>query len=203
MPVTSEQIAEILRDTRIAEQPGRQALDGLPADLIEAWFVQPLREAAVLLPLLQREEGLTVLFTRRTDHVRDHAGQISFPGGSREAHDSDLMATALRESFEEIGLPPAAVTVIGYLEPHPVITGFAVLPVVGIVEPPESFLPDPGEVAEIFEVPLSHLMDPAHFSEHVRYRSGVGLPTCEYQYDDYSIWGATAHMLQSFIKSIS
>ena len=203
MPVSSQHIHNVLRDTRIADQPGRQALQGLPADLVSAWFKLPLREAAVLVPLMHRPEGLTVLLTRRTEHVRDHAGQISFPGGGREAHDDTLESTALRESQEEIGLRASAVNVIGYLDPHPVITGFAVLPVVGMVESPPQLIAHPGEVAEIFEVPLSFLLQPENGAEHTRYRSGVGLPTYEYVYNGYRIWGATAQIIKTFITKIS
>jgi 8-oxo-dGTP pyrophosphatase MutT (NUDIX family) len=201
--ISPEQIAERLRGTEIIAEPGRHALQGLPADLIAAWYPQPLREAGVLLPLFVRDEGLTVLFTRRTDELTAHPGQISFPGGSRDPGDVSLEATALRETTEEIGLAADAVQVLGYLEPHPVITGFAVQPVVGLVSTPVTLTPHPGEVAEIFEVPLIHLLNPANRSEQVRYRSGVGLPTYEYLYEDYRIWGATAHMLKSFITLIS
>ena len=203
MPVSSQHIRNVLRDTRIADHPGRQALQGLPADLVSAWFKLPLREAAVLVPLMNRPDGLTVLLTRRTDNVRDHAGQISFPGGSREADDVTLESTALRESQEEIGLKPDAVTVIGYLDAHPVITGFAVLPVVGMVESPPKLVAHPGEVADIFEVPLSVLLQPGNGKVHTRVRNGVGLPTHEYVYNDWRIWGATAQILNTLITKIS
>jgi len=203
MPVSAQHIEYCLRASRIADEPGRQAIQGLAADVVNAWYKPPLREAAVLLPLLLRDCGLTVLFTRRTDELTAHPGQISFPGGSRDPQDSSLEATALRETTEEIGLAAEAVRVLGYLEPHPVITGFAVLPVVGLVATPVMLTPYPGEVAEIFEVPLTHLLDPANRGEQIRYRSGVGLPTYEYLYEDYRIWGATAHILKSFITIIS
>ena len=201
--VSPAQIVARLRGTQIVAEPGRQALQGLPADLIEVWYPQPLRQAGVLIPLIVRERGLSVLFTRRTENIPDHPGQISFPGGRIAAEDASLESTALRESEEEIGLKPSLVDVVGYLPPHPVITGYVVVPTVGLVTPPERFAAEPREVAEIFEVPLAHLMDPANFSEYVRYRSQVGLPTCEYQYHDYRIWGATAQMLKSLIEIIS
>jgi len=197
--VSPEHIASRLSGTVIADDPGRQALTGLPADLIETWFPGPMREAAVLLPLILREPELTVLFTRRTDDLPDHAGQISFPGGRRDTGDASLEFTALRESHEEIGLHPDSVDVAGYLEPHPVITGYAVVPVVGFVTPPDQFVPEAGEVAEIFEVPLSFLLQPGNEALQTRYRNGVALDTYEYQYEDYRIWGATAQMLRSFI----
>jgi len=201
--VSAEHIAARLSGTTIAEEPGRLALEGLPADLIAAWFPGEMREAAVLLPLMQHDAGLTVLFTRRTEELPEHAGQISFPGGRRDAGDTTLVDTALRETEEEIGLTRTAVTVAGYLEPHPVITGYAVVPVVGFVAPPESLQAEAGEVAEIFEVPLTHLADPANLTRVERFRDGIALPTYEYRYQDYVIWGATAHMLRSFLKVIS
>jgi 8-oxo-dGTP pyrophosphatase MutT (NUDIX family) len=203
MPVSTQHIEVCLRESRIAAEPGRQALEGLPADLVATWYPPPLREAAVLLPLIVRDRGLSVLFTRRTDELTAHAGQISFPGGSREPADASLEVTALREATEEIGLAAEGVRVLGYLQPHPVITGFAVQPVVGLLLPPFTLVPHPREVAEIFEVPLAHLLDPANSAVQIRYRGGVGLPTYEYLYKHYRIWGATAHMLKSFITIIS
>jgi len=200
--VSPEHIAARLRGTTIASDPGRQALEGLPADLIETWFPGPMREAAVLLPLMLREHEPTVLFTVRTDELPDHAGQISFPGGRRDPGDTSLEYTALREAEEEIGLSPSAVAVAGYLDPHPVITSYAVVPVVGLVQPPERLIAEAGEVAEIFEVPLSHLMDPANRSMQNRVRNGIELTTYEYHYEEYRIWGATANMLQTFLKVI-
>jgi len=206
--LTVEQIVQRLSGTEIVAEPGRRALHGLPADLIEAWFPQPLREAGVLIPLMQRDDGLHVLFTRRTESLPDHAGQISFPGGRKEPEDMTLEHTAIRETDEEIGLGPELIDVIGYLQPHPVITGYVVVPTVGLVTPPASFTAEEREVAEIFEVPLSHLLDPACHHEHIRYRSGVALKTDEFHYvspegGEYRIWGATAHMLKSFLILIS
>jgi len=200
--VSPEHIASRLSGTAIAENPGRQALKGLSADLIDTWFPGEMREAAVLLPLIHREPELTVLFTLRTDALPDHAGQISFPGGRRDPDDHSLEFTALREAHEEIGLAPTAVDIAGYLEPHPVITGYAVVPVVGIVTSPQPFVPEAGEVAEIFEVPLSFFLDENNEALQTRYRNGIALETYEYQYQDYRIWGATAQMLRSFLTLI-
>lgn len=156
---------------------------------------EALRPAAVLVPLLATPQGLEVLFTRRTDNLRNHAGQVSFPGGAAETHDADATATALREAEEEIGLSPAAIDVLGFLGPHVTISGFCVSPVVGYVARPPTLTADSGEVAEIFSVPLDYLMQ----REHYECRQGEfrGQPVRYYvlRYGQQTIWGATAAML--------
>ncbi|OON63929.1 CoA pyrophosphatase [Massilia sp. KIM] len=159
---------------------------------------QSLRRAAVLVPLVMRPEGVTVLLTRRTEHLSSHAGQISFPGGGAEEGDSSLIETALREAEEEIGLHRRHVEIIGVLPEHLTISAFRVTPVVALVEPPVDLQADPGEVAEVFEVPLAWLMDGMHHQrrtldlpEGVR-RSFYAMP-----YEQYFIWGATAAMLRN------
>ncbi|MBO9538253.1 CoA pyrophosphatase [Herbaspirillum sp.] len=157
------------------------------------------RQAAVLMPIVLRPEGLTVLFTQRTDDLKDHAGQISFPGGRREDFDSSAIDTALRETEEEIGLARRHVEVIGSLPDYLTGTGYRVTPVAGLIEPPFDTVADPREVAEIFEVPLAFLMDGANHE-----RRSVDLPppvgrrsfyTMPYRH--YFIWGATAGMLRN------
>ncbi|MFP6744157.1 MAG: CoA pyrophosphatase, partial [Alphaproteobacteria bacterium] len=123
---------------------------------------RPLTPAAVLIPLVTHAEGLAAIFTERTAHLHDHAGQVSFPGGRHEDSDDSAVATALREADEEIGLCPAAVEVVGCLDAHDTSSGFSVVPVVGFVTPPYSLILDNFEVAEAFEVPLSFLFDPAN-----------------------------------------
>ena len=132
-------------------------LDGLLPDA-------PLREAAVLVGLVTRTEGWQVLLTRRTDALRHHAGQVSFPGGRVEPEDVDAIAAALRESREEIGLASSQVAPVGFLDPLCTITGFRVLPLVAMVDPEFVPRPDPGEVAEVFEVPLDYVLDPANLN---------------------------------------
>ena len=127
----------------------------------------------MLVPLVMRDAGLQVLLTRRTAHLRSHAGQISFPGGKAEPHDVDAVATALRETEEEVGLARRHIEVIGRLPAYTTVTGFVVTPVVGLVGPGFSLQIDPGEVDEAFEVPLPFLMTPANHRRHVFEAEGV------------------------------
>lgn len=156
--------------------------------------VRPMRPAAVLVPLIVRPEGLQVLLTRRTDHLAHHAGQVSFPGGRMEEDDDGPVACALREAEEETGLPSSCVDVLGFLDDYVTVTSFRVVPVVGLVAPPFTLRPDPFEVAEVFEVPLAFLLDPAN---HQRVdRTGEGKrPYYAMPYGRHYIWGATAGML--------
>ena len=156
-----------------------------------------LTPAAVLVPVIERPEGLTVLFTQRTAHLNDHAGQVSFPGGRCEETDPTPVFTALRETAEEIGLAPELVEVLGILPEYRTGTGFSVTPVVGLVRPPFELNPDSFEVAEIFETPLSFLLDPANHQRHSMEIGGVLRHYYAMPYEGYFIWGATAGMLVS------
>lgn len=157
--------------------------------------IEGLRPAAVLVGLVDRGEGLQVLLTRRTEVLRHHAGQISFPGGRIEGHDADPVAAALREAHEEIGLEPAQARTLGYLDPFVTITGFHVFPVVAVIEPGFTARRDPGEVDEVFELPLDFLMDPANARQLlVEYRGGQRT-LIEFVHQHYRVWGATAAML--------
>jgi 8-oxo-dGTP pyrophosphatase MutT (NUDIX family) len=120
----------------------------------------------VLIAVVERPEGPAILLTRRTDHLRDHAGQICFPGGRIEPADPTIEAAALREAEEEIGLPPAQVELLGRLPAYDTVTGFRIHPVVGWVAEPVSLAPDPFEVAEVFELPLAFVLDPANHRRH-------------------------------------
>ena len=167
---------------------------------------RPRRPASVLVPLVRRASGLQVLLTRRADHLRDHAGQISFPGGRAEPEDADAAATALREAQEEVGLDPQAVQVLGALPAYRTITAYEVTPVVGLIDELPPLRLDALEVAEAFEVPLEFLMTPAHHRRHEvefagerrRFLSmpwrGRGTAGVE---REFFIWGATAAMLRN------
>jgi 8-oxo-dGTP pyrophosphatase MutT (NUDIX family) len=135
--------------------------------------------------------------TQRTAHLRDHAGQVSFPGGRVEADDPSPVHTALRETEEEIGLPRERVEVLGFLPEYRTGTGFRVTPVVARVRPPFSLVLDPFEVAEAFEVPLSFLLDPANHKRHSLHYRGALRHFFAMPYGDYFIWGATAGMIRS------
>ena len=162
-----------------------------------------LKPASVLVPIVMRDEELTVLFTRRTAHLRDHSGQVSFPGGRSEAHDATPAATALREAREEIGLEPGRVELLGCLPEYHTRTGFRVTPVVGLVAPPFELAPDAFEVEEVFEVPLSFLLDPAHHERHAREFQGRTVHYFAISWRDYYIWGATAGMLVNFYRYLA
>jgi len=159
--------------------------------------------ASVLVPLVLRDGALRVLLTRRTEHLRDHAGQISFPGGRAESHDADAAATALREAEEEVGLPHARVEVIGELPTYTTVTHFVVTPVVALVTPPFELKLDSFEVAEAFEVPLSFLMTPANHRRHDFDYEGGRRQFLSMPWGNYFIWGATAAMLRNLYRFLS
>jgi 8-oxo-dGTP pyrophosphatase MutT (NUDIX family) len=192
---------EALR-ARFAEPPVWQ-----PEIVTEHQFTQRQpTHASVLVPLVQRDE-LMVLLTQRTDHLTDHPGQISFPGGRAELSDANAIATALREAHEEIGLESRFVDVLGSMPTYTTGTGFIVTPVVALIDPGFSVTVDPFEVAEVFEVPLSFLMNPAKHRRHVVEVSGVrreffSMPwegvAANGQTRRYFVWGATAAMLRNF-----
>lgn len=168
--------------------------DGVPA--------QGLTPAAVLFPIVDRQENYTVLLTQRTAHLRDHAGQISFPGGRVEADDVSPVHTALRETEEEVGLASDRVEILGFLPEYRTGTGFRVTPVVGLVHPPFELKPDPFEVAEVFEVPLNFLLDPANHQQHSMHYRGAMRQYFAMPYGDYFIWGATAGMIRSLSERL-
>jgi len=195
--LTADAIRARLRDSR--EWPAEIAGDA-------GYGAAAPTAAAVLVPLVQRASGLQVLLTQRTDHLRDHAGQISFPGGRSEAADKDAADTALREAEEEVGLPRSKVEIIGTLAPYHTITRFVVTPVVALVTPPFELKLDPFEVAEAFEVPLAFLMTPAHHRRHQLELDGRRRQFLSMPWDapleggagrHYFIWGATAAMLRN------
>jgi len=164
---------------------------------------EEIRPAAVLVPVVMRAEGLTVLLTRRTAHLHDHAGQISFPGGRAEPGDASAAATALRETEEEIGLVAARVEIIGQLSQYVTVTGYRVTPVVGLVALPLELRPDEFEVAEVFEVPLEFLLDPANHQRNSVVNAGIERHYYAMPYGRHYIWGATAGMLMNFYAHLT
>jgi len=186
-----------LQDSRPPEDLPREAVARLPRDVAEQLFPGPLVPAAVLVGLIARDDDWDLLLTRRTDRLRDHPGQISFPGGRLKADNESPLAAALRETHEEVGIAPEFIEVIGYLPPHAVVTGFAVSPVVAILHPGFTLNPDPLEVAEIFQLPLTYLLDPASLVCRERVVRGVPLPVYSCQFGPYNVWGATAQILKS------
>jgi 8-oxo-dGTP pyrophosphatase MutT (NUDIX family) len=171
-------------------------LGDLPALLrrLRVWRLVP---AAVLVPIVDRPEGLSVLLTRRAEHLKHHPGQISFPGGRLESADQGPAAAALRETHEEIGLPFGQVDIVGYLDNYMTITGYSVTPVVGLVRPGFELRLDTTEVVEAFEVPLAHLLDDANLVRRETRFLGIRVPYFEIPYLHYNIWGATAGMIMS------
>jgi 8-oxo-dGTP pyrophosphatase MutT (NUDIX family) len=163
---------------------------------------QSLTPAAVLFPIVLRDDGHTVLLTQRTAHLRDHAGQISFPGGRVEERDRTPIETALRETEEEIGLSRERIEIVGFLPEYRTGTGFRVTPVVALVRPPFDLQPDPFEVAEIFEVPLAFLIDPANHQQHSLHYRGALRHYFAMPYGEYFIWGATAGMIRSLSERL-
>lgn len=159
--------------------------------------------AAVLIPVIPLAPAPHVLFTRRALDLADHAGEISFPGGRVETGDPDAVAAALRESWEELGLERGQIEILGALDSYETRTGFRVAPVVGLVAPPIALRPDPREVAEVLEVPLPHLLDPANYRRR-EFEAG-GRPRRFYAipYRHHMIWGATAGMLMNLCEVMS
>ena len=182
--------------------------DWRPEIAIERRFTE--REpthASVLVPLVQRDE-VTVLLTQRTDHLTDHPGQISFPGGRAEPEDQDAIATALRESEEEIGLHARHIDVLGSLPTYTTVTSFIVTPVIALVRPGFELKLSPSEVADAFEVPLAHLMDPANHRRHAMVGEGLNARqwfSMPYQDgpQERFVWGATAGMLRNLYRFLS
>jgi 8-oxo-dGTP pyrophosphatase MutT (NUDIX family) len=189
---------ELLRSALAQHSPDLIAHDdyksfGLP--------VENAAKAAVLLPILAREAP-TLLLTRRTDTLARHSGQISFPGGRSEADDLTPVETALRETFEETGIAPGFVTVAGYLDRYLIGTGFDIQPVVGVVADGFALVSDPREVADIFEVPLAFLMDPANRRRESREIAGRQRSFYAFTYKEHEIWGATAAIIVNLAQRL-
>ena len=200
---TREERSPLTRE-RIVAGLARPAPEPEPRDLHMIALKEGTRvtEAAVLVPLVNRADGVRLLLTQRTAHLDDHAGQISFPGGRVEAADSGREETALRETEEEIGLPRSAVAVLGRLPTYEIPSGFRITPVVGWIEPPFELRPDPFEVAGVFEAPVAHFLDAARYQRREfhfrgRHRHYLAIP-----FEGRYIWGATAGMLYTLCRML-
>jgi 8-oxo-dGTP pyrophosphatase MutT (NUDIX family) len=186
---------------RLSRPPPRAALHLSDGYRLPGREGEP-RSAAVLVPIVNRSDGLAVLFTERSADLPDHAGQISFPGGRVEPGDLDVNAAALRETEEEIGLPRDRVTVLGRLADYESVTVYRVTPVVGWVEPPFSVIPDPVEVADVFEVPLAFLLEPVNQQRHFRMLGEIRRDYFAIPFRERYIWGATAAMLMILDRTL-
>lgn len=160
---------------------------------------QELRPAAVLAPLFLRNDEPWILFTRRTEHLKNHGGEISFPGGGAEENDADLWQTALRETEEEMGIAAADIERLGQLDDFISIYGYLVTPYVGSFSDPYPYRPDPGEIAEVIELPLQRLRDPQIYHQEDWQHAGRTVPVDFYQLDGHNIWGMTAAILKQLL----
>ena len=189
--------------------PGGDPLDAWVAGLtpeqtaaLRGQLPAQLARAAVMVPLVERPSGLTVLLTQRASHLKNHPGQVSFPGGRMEPQDAGPWEAALRETREEIGLDPRFVTLAGYLHDHMVLTGYLITPAVAFVRPGFTLAPDLTEVDDVFEVPLEFVLDPAHHVPRNRSFGGHEFLTYDIPWGDRQIWGATAGMLLSLCRQL-
>lgn len=176
---------------------GDHALNPGAPSLIRPGLLTP---AAVLVPVIRHRAGPSVLLTRRTDTLAKHSGQVAFPGGRLDDTDADLAQCALRETEEEVGLARDHVGVIGALSPYITVTGYVVTPVVGIVEPGFDLVPNPAEVADVFEVPLAFLLDDRNHKRHGGSFNGTRREWWAIPYGPHYIWGATAGMLRDLLR---
>ena len=191
-------IEERLRDTRPSTEMRFTQLGGVMAGQavqLQEFFPASPVAAAVLVPIVDHEAGLSVLLTQRSSHLKNHAGQVSFPGGRVEPGDEGPLAAALRETEEEIGLLREHVRFVGYLEPHLAISGFWVTPVVGFVRPGFDLHLDAREVDTTFEVPLSHVLNEANHRSRERRIGDATVQVYDIPFESHHIWGATAGML--------
>ena len=194
-----DQIIERLTGRLLAQPPG------LPdaAALVPDWVpVQPVTRApvpaAVLIALIRRPEGRTVLYTERSPDLRSHSGQVAFPGGKVDPEDADVGAAALREAFEEVGLVRSDARILGFMPTYFTGTNYLITPVVAVVEPSGPFVPNPGEVHSVFEVPLQRIMNPESYGRLSIERNGRQHSTWQIDHDGHRIWGITANLTRLF-----
>ncbi len=178
-------------------RPAARSDDDLNRHLGATFDCPTPHPAAVLIPVIRRQPELTVLLTQRTDRLPSHPGQVAFPGGKIDRSDDGPIAAALRETHEETGLAPEFVEPLGFLDAYQTRTGFRVIPVVSLVHTGFELVPEPGEVAHIFEVPLRFLMDPKNHQTHARQWQGVERHFYAMPFGEHYIWGATAGMIRN------
>ena len=196
LPISAEALRRILDERLGFSGLGEPVELRLPGSLADAGATAaPLRDAAVLIPIVKRPSGLNVILTRRPDHFKSHPGQVAFPGGRIDPEDKGPVEAALREAEEEIGLSPLLVDVRGVLAPLATGTGFKIYPVIGLIDPSFEFNINVEEVAEAFEVPFEFLMDPKNHLEKTGEFRGQQRNYYEMPYGPHRIWGATAHMI--------
>lgn len=196
-------IEERLHGSRPPTDVGAALPAGLPPGseaLLRPYFPASPIAAAVLVPIVDHAEGLSVLLTQRSAKLRNHAGQISFPGGRIEATDAGPFAAALRETEEEIGLSRDRISLAGYLQPHLILSGFWITPVVGFVRPGFELRLDPREVDSTFEVPLAHLLDAANHHSREHFIGSTPLQVYDIPFGPHNIWGVTAGMLMALYR---
>lgn len=201
-PDLRQRLAERLTLSVATHAPQRGDFDLNPRMRSELAQGRVLRPAAVLIPIIERKTGLSVLFTRRADHLARHAGQVSFPGGRVGDEDSDAVTAALRETEEEVGLPRSFVDVRGELDRYETGTGFAIQPFVALVREGFELKIDASEVAEAFEVPFAFLMDPHNHKQETATRQGRERRYYAMQYERHYIWGATAGILVNLYERL-
>ena len=195
-----------LKDTR----PPLDARAALPGGIasefgsnLRHYFPAEPVAAAVLVPIVDHHNGLTVLLTQRASHLKNHGGQISFPGGRIEPADGSPVQAALRETEEEIGLSREHVTFVGYLDPHLMLSGFWVTPVVAFVRPGFALKLDQREVESAFEVPLAYILDPSNHQSRERHIGDTAIQVHDIPYRGHNIWGATAGMLMGLYRLLA
>ena len=200
--IVADEIARLRRAARpLADPPGAPGWNLAElSDVIDPNL--PRRSAAVLVPFVRRDDALSVLFTRRTAHLRTHAGQISFPGGAIEDGDTDAVAAALRETFEETGIERERVEPFGYLDGFETVSGYFVSPVTGFVTGDYRVRPDPDEVDEVFEVPLDFILAPNRLRRFDFDWQGRTRTTYEFEWDGRRVWGATAAILRNLLQRL-
>lgn len=199
-------IRQRLAGTRLPADPMQfdmqRALQRWPQALLKK-YASKLQPAGVLVPIIVRDGTLSVLLTQRASGLSQHAGQVSFPGGRMEAGDADVLATALRETFEEIGIAPQLVDVAGYLDTCPTVSGYAVTPVIGFVAHGYCLDIDRSEVEQVFEVPLNFLLQAGNVQMTEREVDGFRMPVAEFHYAERRVWGATANILVTLLEKLT